>query len=503
MGDPVENRRQQHPAEQQRPGPVPRRRRRRRARRSAPRRLGTRTPDTTRRHAQALARHRGRRRRPTRRRARRRPRGQPRRLRRPRRPHPHPPRRPRRTARPDPHRPGLGTRPRVYAAGDRILVHTNLGRGPDRQVFNGTTGTVFTPSQPTAPRCSSTKAASVFLPAATHRRDARPTAHPTSRTRGPAPSTAPKAAPGARSTSSARPPSTVTPATSAKAAANNPPTPGTPAPTPTTQPDSSPTNAHPAKWSPTRCAAPSPRPSPPHDDPWPLDRQLRAERDQHAAIVASRPTDHAPNSNARAPRSNTPTPNTAPPSHALAVSEQERAQLGPLTRLRRGGRDDITRADQALAGARTSPRPRRHHTRTTRTPESTAARKRSRAAPLGTTNIWRIDRIAEIDHTLAHHWADVTLRAVHADDPLAFGTQQLRDAAATYLADLQRTSSAVCPTTPRRADPRQADLCRHQHHQRDAGQSVADSPQPHSNTPATRHGYRRDKSAITDRTRRA
>lgn len=32
---------------------------------------------------------------------------------------------------------------------------------------------------------------------------------------------------------------------------------------------------------------------------------------------------------------------------------------------------------------------------------------------------WRLTRIAEIDDALAHHWAEISLRAVRADDPLA------------------------------------------------------------------------------------
>ena len=41
-----------------------------------------------------------------------------------------------------------------------------------------------------------------------------------------------------------------------------------------------------------------------------------------------------------------------------------------------------------------------------------------------------------IDRQLAHHWADTTLRAVRADDPLAFGVEHLRDARTVYRVDL-------------------------------------------------------------------
>lgn len=39
--------------------------------------------------------------------------------------------------------PGWGPEPRTYAAGDRILVHANVGAGPQRRVFNGYTGAVL------------------------------------------------------------------------------------------------------------------------------------------------------------------------------------------------------------------------------------------------------------------------------------------------------------------------------------------------------------------------
>ena len=144
---------------------------------------------------------------------------------------------------------------------------------PDRQVPNGSTGTVLAVTGDGLD-VHLDDGGQVVAPGRGGRRVAGPTGPRTCRTPGPAPSTAPKAAPGARSTSSAPPPSTGTPATSARAAANTPPTPGTPAPTPTTPPSCSPTSAPPARPCSTPCAATEPKTFAATDDPWTLDRQL-------------------------------------------------------------------------------------------------------------------------------------------------------------------------------------------------------------------------------------
>ena len=163
--------------------------------------------------------------------------------------------------------------------------------------------------------------------------------------------------------------------------------------------DSSPTNAAPAKSSPPRCTAPSPRPSPPTTTPGPSTASSAPNATNTAAIVATRPTDqHAELERARAALEHADTEHHAAVD-ALVVRERERARLGPLTRLRRGGRDDITRADQALAGAqrrlaraattrgrraRTS-RPRRGSRRANVSPGTTNTTGGSNASPRSTT----------------------------------------------------------------------------------------------------------------------
>ena len=370
--------------------------------------------------------------------------------------------------------PGWGPAPRVYAAGDRILVHTNLGRGPDRRVFNGTTGTLCSvgtdgatvlldhgrpglPVRGNDRRDPPRRHTQRFSCVGAHRRR-RPRRHL-------APSPPPRH-PRARPTHRLRRP---VPRATTHPHLEHPPRhrPSTRAPRRPTQ--------RPARSSPPRCAALIARPSPPTTTPGPSTAQLRTERDQHAAIVATRPSDqHAELEHARAALAHADTEHHAAVD-ALDVREHERARLGPLTRLRRGGRDDITRADQALAGAQ------RRLTRATTTRDDAHARvERGEQAVAQRVawdhqHHWRIERIAEIDHTLAHHWADVTLRAVHADDPLAFGTQTLRAAAATYLTDLQHIMRGMPDNANDALTRAQTDLRRHQDHQRDATQAVADT----------------------------
>src|SRR5207302_311096 len=85
---------------------------------------------------------------------------------------------------------------------------------------------------------------------------------------------------------------------------------------------------------------------------------------------------------------------------------------------------------------------------------------------------WRAERVAQIDDTLAHHWADVVLHAARAGDPLAFGVQRLRDARTTYYLDHQRILDALPPDRRQALTRAQADHARCQQRVRDAEQRV-------------------------------
>lgn len=104
-------------------------------------------------------------------------------------------------------------------------------------------------------------------------------------------------------------------------------------------------------------------------------------------------------------------------------------------------------------------------------------------------------RVAEIDGTLAHHWADVTLRSVRADDPLAFGVDRLRHARHTYRGDLQRVDASLPPDRSDHLARAEADHRHHManvdHYQRVVHRSQADLDQARQ-----RRWGRRDQPAI-------
>lgn len=231
------------------------------------------------------------------------------------------------------------------------------------------------------------------------------------------------------------------------------------------------------------------------DDPWILDRALRAEVREHAAVIAERPPDHrhdldrVRHAAASAEREHTEAQD------GLARAQRMLDGLGPLTRLRRGGRDEIARAEQA------------HQRAERRLGDAADALEKVRigVAHFETAvsardrwdrqHAWRVERVAEIDDTLAHHWADVTLRAVRADDPLAFGVERLRHARHTYRDDLQHINASLPPDRTDHLARAEADLRHHQanldHHQRTVQRAQGDLDQAHQ-----RRWGRRDQPAI-------
>ncbi len=158
-------------------------------------------------------------------------------------------------------------------------------------------------------------------------------------------------------------------------------------------------------------------------------------------------------------------------------------------------RDDIARAETALTQA---------HDRLTRAEEerndaqaNVAGAETAVAARLAwdSTHGWRIERTAEIDHTLAHHWADVTLRAVRADDPLAFGIERFRDARDTYRADLQRLLDQLPPDRRDALACAQAQLRRDQTKLQHAERNVTNTRAALEQA-SRRHWGRRDHTTI-------
>jgi conjugative relaxase-like TrwC/TraI family protein len=210
-----------------------------------------------------------------------------------------------------------------------------------------------------------------------------------------------------------------------------------------------------------------------HDDPWTLDNRLRAERDEHAAVVATRPPDPRANLHGARGRLARAIDEHRWAVEGLAQRENERAGLGPLVRIRRGGRDQVARADEALAGAH---RRLERAEQALRGADADIGRLEQAAAARAAwdhAHGWRVNRIAGIDDTLAQHWAEVALRAVRADDPLAFGTDRLRAAHATFRDDLGRLTASLPPDRRHALARARTDLRHHEHELRVLNRELA------------------------------
>jgi conjugative relaxase-like TrwC/TraI family protein len=393
--------------------------------------------------------------------------------------------------------PGWGPDERVYAAGDRILVHANLGVRPDRRVHNGSTGTVLVVGADSV-QVLFDDAAQVCLSndvIGGCRTDGSPNvSHAWART-----------VDGAQGGTWRQVHLLGTPALDRLRAYVGQSRGEDPTHTWNTRPDAD----HPASLlADQRTASEAvadamdradPKTFAAADDPWIVDRALRTERDQHAAIVATRPPEgRADLGHARQ------TLERAADEHYWATRsvehyQRERARLGPFVRLRRGGRDDIARADDALGGANDRLARAAHALYEARARLDDCEAAVAARTAWDRDHAWRVDRIAELDHTLAHHWADITLRAVRADDPLAFGIEPLRDAAATYHADLQRLARGLPDDRHHALAQAETDRRRHENDLNRAEQRLAEAPATLEHV-GQRHWGRRHKTAIQDAT---
>ena len=313
-----------------------------------------------------------------------------------------------------------GPAPRVYTAGDRILVHTNLGGGRDRRVFNGTTGTLCSVG-PDGATVLLDQGSETFLTTETiagTRPDGTPNvSHAWART-----------VDGAQGGTWHQVHLLGTRALDRHTGYVGQSRGQQPTHTWNTRPETD----HPPglladQRTPSEVVAAALRRDDrknlaAHDDPWPLDRDLPRQPDQHAAIAATRPPDLPRRTQTRTLCARTRRTRT-PRGHRRAGLPRTRTRpAGPThpatawrTRRHRPRRPSHRRAQTRLAHAAAVTRQR--HTHVDQGEEAVAQR-----AAWDQQHQWRSERIAEIDHTLAHHWADITLRAVHADDPLAFGT---------------------------------------------------------------------------------
>jgi len=293
--------------------------------------------------------------------------------------------------------PGWGPEPRTYAAGDRILVHSNLGAGQRPLVFNGSTGTITAVNHSGA-RVLLDDDRQVQLSAtfmAGMRRDGTPNvSHGWART-----------VDGAQGGTWTQAHLLGTPTLDAFTGYVGQSRSRLPTHTWNTQPEPD----HPVSLvaddrTPGDAVVDAMRRDLPKtlaavDDPSVLDRQLRTERQGHAGIVAGRPGDFSVQLNRARDELGRATQEHHRARQTMAHAEDRRARLGPLSHLRRSGRDDIAAADNALERAH-----QRLDYATRRLHDSQANLEHSQAAVAQQSawdriNHWRLDRIAEIDDT--------------------------------------------------------------------------------------------------------
>jgi hypothetical protein len=281
----------------------------------------------------------------------------------------------------------------------------------------------------------------------------------------------------------------------ARAVGSSRPIHGTSAPSPITRRASLPTTG----LLPKRCSTPWRRDEPKLfaaiGDPWILDRRLGSERDEHAAVIATRPPDRHSELEKAQDDLKRAAKEQYDAIRSLEYHQRARARLNPLARLSRGGRDDIARHDQALAGAS------RRFDRAevalddARTHVGECEQAVRERTAWDRQHGWRVERVAEIDHQLGHHWAGVTVEAVRAGDPLAFGLDRLRDAGAVFRADRRAIVDGLPPDRREALERAEAELQRDRARLERAHQAVERAGDA-LEVANERHWGRRDKPAI-------
>lgn len=389
--------------------------------------------------------------------------------------------------------PSWGPQARTYAAGDRVLVHANVGYGAERRVFNGSTGTVLAVStNGLAVLLDDGNQAMLDNNLVTGRRpDGSPNlSHAWART-----------VDGSQGGTWRQVHLLGTPALDRYRGYVGQSRGQDPTHTWNTRPDAEyPLSLLADERTPAEAVLDALRRDEPKafavwDDPSLLDRKLQAERDEHAAVIATRPPDLRAAREHAVKERETAIHERHSAVKALIHREDERAGLSPFTRLRRGGGGDIARAEEALAGAHRRLERAEHDV--TEASHTAAGLERAVAerAAWDRTNGWRLDRVAEIDDTLAHHWAEVSLRAVRADDPLAFGVERLRAARTTYRKDLDRLVKGIPPDRRDVLATAEADLHRQEEMLRHADRRTRKARAALDRAGERRWG-RRDKDAI-------
>ena len=171
-------------------------------------------------------------------------------------------------------------------------------------------------------------------------------------------------------------------------------------------------------------------------DPWSLDRQLRDLISEHERVLGTRPADLSERIHSMTADLQVAESQAANTDDIATHTAGRLADLGRLSALRRRGREDrrdlqakLTVEDKAVASARG---------RVADLTARVAELRRGQGAYEHFELIegWRRGEITRLRARLDHHWADVITACVRGDDPLAYGTDKLRQARATATREL-------------------------------------------------------------------
>jgi len=164
-------------------------------------------------------------------------------------------------------------------------------------------------------------------------------------------------------------------------------------------------------------------------DPHPVDRDIRTRIAEHLEVWDNRPPDRAADLAAAVNRLR-----RAEQQHAGAGAYHDgctdrRNDLGPFAVLRSAGRADRDRLDEHLARATDRLQDTTGQVTDARGEVAWLTQQQQAADRCVVAEGWRPEEVNRLREQLAEHWAGTEVACVRAGDPLAYGTERLRDAA--------------------------------------------------------------------------
>ena len=180
-------------------------------------------------------------------------------------------------------------------------------------------------------------------------------------------------------------------------------------------------------------------------DPHPLDRSIRASIEHHLRVWRDRPPDRT----AELARAADPL-HRAEDHHAGSVAYLEgcrhrRSHLGPLAGIRVRGRAERTDLDRALAEAAAREQHACDAVGDARAEVASLTSQQAESARFVAAQGWRRSEVHRLRQELLEHWTTTIVACIRAGDPLAYGTDRLRQAAHHRQDQLSRLDARIPP----------------------------------------------------------